>query len=715
MGTKDKSSYKSWEGLAQKELGGKSLEELSRSTIEGIPTQPLYTSVGAESDGTYPGIHPFQRGIYGTMYTNRPWTLRQYAGFSTAEESNAFYKESLAHGQTGLSVAFDLPTHRGYDSDNPRISGDVGNAGVAIDTVEDMKRLFDGIPLDKVSVSMTMNGAVLPILACFIVAAEEQGVSQDKLMGTIQNDILKEFLVRNTYIYPPGPSMTIVADVIAYLANHCPKFNSISVSGYHMLEAGATIVQELAFTIADGIEYVRTALNKGLKIDEFAPQLSFFFGIGMNFFMEIAKLRAARVLWAQHMESYQPENPKSKMLRLHCQTSGVSLTAQSPYNNIIRTTLEALSAVLGGTQSLHTNSFDEALALPTSLSANIARNTQHILRDETGISHVIDPLGGSYYVENLTQELIDRASTLIKKIEEMGGMTKAIEKGFPQGEIEKAAVERQARFEKGEETVVGVNAFVVEEADAPEIRRVETLAVQEIQVKRLKETRAKRDIAACEKALENLKDVAKSGDGNLLEATIKAMRLRATVGEVSKVLSDVFTRYEPSAGVVEGTYEAEYKNDPHFKEIQLNVRNLKTKRGHYPRVLLAKMGQDGHDRGLKVIATALSDLGFDVTLVPMFQTPGEIAALAVEKGIDVVGISSQVAGHRVMVPELLRELETGGGKDMGVICGGIIPSEDQEILKKLGVFAIFEPNTSILEAADVILKYLGMRFTPQTG
>ena len=637
------------------------------------------------------------------MYANRPWTIRQYSGFSTAEESNRFYRDNLKAGQMGLSIAFDLATHRGYDSDHPRVVGDVGKAGVAIDSVEDMKILFDGIPLDRMSVSMTMNGAVLPVLAGFIVAAEEQGVPQEKLQGTIQNDILKEFMVRNTYIYPPGPSMRIVADIIEYTARHMPKFNSISISGYHMEEAGATSVQELAFTLADGLEYVRAALSRGLKIDEFAPRLSFFFGIGMNFFMEIAKLRAARLLWARLMAQFDPQDPASLALRTHCQTSGVSLTEQDPHNNIIRTTIEALAAVLGGTQSLHTNSFDEALALPTPFSAKIARNTQLILAEETGIPHVIDPLGGSYYVESLTHSIAAAAQALIDEVEALGGMTRAVESGMPKLRIEESAARRQAAIDRGEEVIVGVNKYQSADAAHVDILDVDNAAVRTAQIARLDRIRRTRDAGHVEAALGALTDAARTGEGNLLALSIEATRARATVGEISDALEAVYGRHRAATQSVIGIYGGQYQGDEGFRRIQREIENFAREEGRRPRMLVVKLGQDGHDRGAKVIATAFADIGFDVDIGPLFQTPEEAARQAIENDVHVVGVSSQAAGHKTLVPALVEALRQEGADDILVVCGGVIPPQDYDFLKKAGVSAIFGPGTNIPAAAAEIL------------
>ncbi len=702
-----------WETLARRELGDRPLDSLTWQTPEGIAVRPLYSAADLEQLAHVPGLPgfpPFVRGPRATMYANRPWTLRQYAGFSTAEESNAFYRQNLAQGQMGLSVAFDLATHRGYDSDHPRVVGDVGKAGVAIDSVEDMKILFDGIPLDRMSVSMTMNGAVLPVLAGYIVAAEEQGVPPAKLAGTIQNDILKEFMVRNTYIYPPAPSMRIVADIIAYTAKNMPKFNSISISGYHMQEAGATAVQELAFTLADGIEYVRAALSRGLEIDEFAPRLSFFFAIGMNFFMEVAKLRAARLLWAQLMQPFGPRKPESLALRTHCQTSGVSLTAQDPYNNVIRTTVEALAAVLGGTQSLHTNALDEALALPTPFSARIARNTQLILQEETGITKVIDPLGGSYYVEALTASLAVEARKLIDEVESLGGMTKAVESGMPKLRIEEAAAQRQARIDRGEEVIVGVNKYLaVEDTKPAELLDVDNTRVCEQQVARLQRIRRTRDEARWRASLDALTQAAASGEGNLLALAIEATRARATVGEISDALEKVFTRHRATTRSISGVYGAAYAGDTGFARIQAEVRAFAEEEGRRPRLLVVKLGQDGHDRGAKIIASAFADIGFDVDIGPLFQTPEEAARQAIENDVHVIGVSSQAAGHKTLVPQLIAALRAAKADEILVVCGGVIPPQDYEPLTTAGVAAIYGPGTNIPLAASEILGMIRRR------
>jgi methylmalonyl-CoA mutase len=700
-----------WARLAARELGGLGPDSLAWATPEGIAVKPLYTAAdleGLEGVGTLPGFEPFLRGVRATMYANRPWTIRQYAGFSTAEDSNAFFRRNLAAGQMGLSVAFDLATHRGYDSDHARVVGDVGKAGVAIDSVEDMKILFDGIPLDRMTVSMTMNGAVLPVLAAFIVAAEEQGVAQGLLAGTIQNDILKEFMVRNTYIYPPGPSMRIVADIIAYTARAMPKFNSISISGYHMQEAGATLVQELGFTLADGLEYVRAARGRGLDVDEFAGRLSFFFCIGMNFFMEIAKLRAARLLWARIMRGFAPKKPASLMLRTHCQTSGVSLTEQDPYNNVVRTAFEALAAVLGGTQSLHTNALDEAIALPSESSARIARNTQLILAEETGVTRVVDPLGGSYYVEALTHALAHHAWSLIEEVEALGGMTRAVEAGMPKLRIEEAAARRQARVDRGEEVVVGVNKYRAPAEPAPEIREVDNTRVREQQIARLARVRAGRDPGRAAAALEALTRGA-AGEDNLLALCIEAARARATVGEMSAAMEQVFTRHRAEIRSISGVYGAAYEGDEGFRKVQREVEAFARDEGRRPRILVVKLGQDGHDRGAKVIATAFADIGFDVDVGPLFQTPEEAARDAVENDVHVVGVSSQAAGHKTLVPALIEELRRHGAEDIVVVCGGVIPAQDYDFLRQAGVAAIFGPGTNIPAAAAEILQLVRSR------
>jgi methylmalonyl-CoA mutase len=706
----DKRNPADWEALARKELRDRPLETLSFETAEGVAIKPLYTAADVPADAAteLPGFAPFTRGVRGTMYAGRPWTVRQYAGFSTAEASNAFYRANLAAGQQGVSVAFDLATHRGYDSDHPRVVGDVGKAGVAIDSVEDMKILFDGIPLDRMSVSMTMNGAVLPVLAGYIVAAEEQGVPEAKLSGTIQNDILKEFMVRNTYIYPPGPSMRIVADIIAYTAERMPKFNSISISGYHMQEAGATAVQELAYTLADGLEYVRAAISGGLDVDAFAGRLSFFFAIGMDFFTEVAKLRAARQLWAELIQAeFAPKKAESLMLRTHCQTSGVSLTEQDPYNNLVRTTVEALAAVLGGTQSLHTNSFDEALGLPTPFSARIARNTQLIIAEETGVTRTVDPLGGSYYIEALTAELVAKARLLIDEVEAMGGMTKAVEAGLPKLRIEESATRRQARIDRGEQVIVGVNKYAPDKPDHVEVLAIDNSAVRDSQVARLKQIRAGRDEAACRAALSALTEAAKSGEGNLLDLAVKATRLRATVGEISDALEQVFTRHRAVVRSVSGVYGGAFAGDEGYARIQAEVARFAEAEGRRPRMLVVKMGQDGHDRGAKVIATAFADIGFDVDIGPLFQTPEEAARQAIENDVHVVGVSSQAAGHLTLVPQLMDALKAEGAGDILVVCGGVIPPQDYEPLLAAGVSAVYGPGTNIPQAADEILALIG--------
>ncbi len=705
-----------WEALAAKDAGADaSLSDLTRTTAEGLAVKPLYTAEdleGLETTGTLPGFAPFVRGPRATMYAVKPWTIRQYAGFSTAEASNKFYRANLAAGQMGLSVAFDLATHRGYDSDHPRVVGDVGKAGVAIDSVEDMKILFDGIPLDKMSVSMTMNGAVLPILAMYIVAGEEQGVPTAKLSGTIQNDILKEFMVRNTYIYPPEPSMRIIADIIEYTAHNMPKFNSISISGYHMQEAGATAVQELAFTLADGMEYVRAALAKGLNVDKFAPRLSFFFAIGMDFFMEVAKLRAARLLWAKLMDKhFQPKDARSLALRTHCQTSGVSLTEQDPYNNVIRTTIEAMAAIMGGTQSLHTNSFDEALGLPTPFSARIARNTQLIIAEETRIPHVVDPLGGSYYVEHLTASLAEAAEKLIEQVEGMGGMTKAVESGLPKLMIEEAAARRQARIDRGEEVIVGVNKYRPQNPETVDVLDIDNTAVREAQVALLQRIRATRDEAKVRETLAALTKAAAEKSGNLLALAVDAARARATVGEISDAMEEVFTRHRAIIRSVSGVYGAAYEGDAGFQQIQKDVAAFAETEGRRPRMLVVKMGQDGHDRGAKVIATAFADIGFDVDVGALFQTPEEAARQAIENDVHVVGVSSLAAGHKTLVPQLAAALKEQGAGDILIICGGVIPPQDYDFLLKSGAAAIYGPGTNIPKAAAEILDMIQAKRT----
>ncbi len=697
-----------WRKLAEAELKGRPLEDLTWHTIEGIDVKPLYTAEdveGLEHMGGIPGAAPFTRGVKATMYAGRRWTIRQYAGFSTAEESNAFYRRNLAAGQQGVSVAFDLATHRGYDSDHPRVEGDVGKAGVAIDSVEDMKILFDQIPLDQVSVSMTMNGAVIPILASFIVAGEEQGHDKSALSGTIQNDILKEFMVRNTYVYPPQPSMRIISDIIEYTSNGMPRFNSISISGYHMQEAGANLVQELAYTLADGREYVRAAIEAGMDVDKFAGRLSFFFAIGMNFFMEAAKLRAARLLWHRIMTEFGAQNERSKMLRTHCQTSGVSLQEQDPYNNVVRTAYEAMSAVLGGTQSLHTNALDEAMALPTEFSARIARNTQLILQEETGVSAVVDPLAGSYYVESLTAELAEKAWELMEEVEEMGGMTKAVASGMPKLRIEESAATRQAMIDRGTEVIVGVNKYRRDKEDPIDLLDIDNSKVRDSQIARLERIRAERDEAACTAALDELERRAREG-GNLLEAAVEAARARATVGEISMSMEKVFGRHRAEVKTLAGVYGAAYEGDEGFAAIQKSVEDFAEEEGRRPRMLVVKMGQDGHDRGAKVIATAFADIGFDVDVGPLFQTPDEAAQDAVDNDVHVIGISSQAAGHKTLAPKLVEALREKGAGDILVICGGVIPQGDYEFLKKAGVKAIFGPGTNIPTAAQDILKMI---------
>ncbi|WP_281274747.1 methylmalonyl-CoA mutase [Histidinibacterium lentulum] len=704
---KDK-SWAEWEELARAEMKGRDPASLTWQTLEGIAVKPLYTAEDTEGlphMGGLPGAAPFTRGVKATMYAGRPWTIRQYAGFSTAEESNAFYRKALAAGQQGVSVAFDLATHRGYDSDHPRVVGDVGKAGVAIDSVEDMKVLFDGIPLDRVSVSMTMNGAVIPILASFIVTGEEQGVDRAQLSGTIQNDILKEFMVRNTYVYPPEPSMRIIADIIEYTAEEMPRFNSISISGYHMQEAGANLVQELAFTLADGREYVRAAIARGMDVDRFAGRLSFFFAIGMNFFMEAAKLRAARLLWHRVMSDFSPKNPKSSMLRTHCQTSGVSLQEQDPYNNVVRTAYEAMSAVLGGTQSLHTNALDEAIALPTEFSARIARNTQLILQEETGVTKVVDPLAGSYYVEALTHELAEKAWALMEEVEEMGGMTRAVASGMPKLRIEETAARRQALIDRGEDVIVGVNKYRKETEDPIDILEIDNDKVRAGQVAGLERLRAGRDQAACDAALAELERRAAEG-GNLLEAAVEAARHRASVGEISMAMEKVFGRHRAEVKTLAGVYGAAYEGDEGFAAIQKSVEAFAEEEGRRPRMLVVKMGQDGHDRGAKVIATAFADIGFDVDVGPLFQTPEEAAQDAVDNDVHVVGISSQAAGHKTLAPKLIEALKAQGAEDIIVICGGVIPHQDYDFLKTAGVKAIFGPGTNIPTAAQDILRLI---------
>ena len=700
--------FDDWQKAAAKEVKGK---DLTWQTPEGIAVKPLYTADDVTADPGLPGFAPFTRGVRASMYAGRPWTIRQYAGFSTAEESNAFYRRNLAAGQKGLSVAFDLATHRGYDSDHPRVVGDVGKAGVAIDSVEDMKILFDGIPLDQMSVSMTMNGAVVPVMAFFIVAGEEQGVARAQLDGTIQNDILKEFMVRNTYIYPPEPSMRIISDIFGYTSREMPKFNSISISGYHMQEAGATQVQELAFTIADGMEYVKYGVASGLDIDKFAGRLSFFFAIGMNFFMEVAKLRAARVLWHRVMTKLGAQDERSKMLRTHCQTSGVSLQEQDPYNNVIRTTIEAMAAMLGGTQSLHTNALDEAIALPTDFSARIARNTQIVLQEETGMTKVVDPLGGSYYVEALTQELVDKAWEIIERVEAEGGMAKAVAAGWPKAMIEEAAAARQARVDRGEDVIVGVNKYRLASEDQLDTLEVDNHAVREGQIARLKWVRENRDETKCRAALNALTEGAKTG-GNLLELAVEAARHRATLGEISDAMEIVFGRHGTVPTPVKGIYGAAYAGDSRYQQVLDGVEAVTRRLGRKPRMLVAKMGQDGHDRGANVIASAFSDMGFEVTSGPLFQTPSEAAALALENNVDAVGASSLAAGHKTLIPELIGHLKAAGRADIKVVAGGVIPPQDYDFLREAGVQGIYGPGSNVVECAADMLRLLGHNMPP---
>lgn len=696
-----------WTALASKELRGKDLSSLTWPSPSGIDVAPVYFNDDKSHTENVPGEYPYTRGPHATMYCNRPWTIRQYAGFSTAEESNAFYKRNLEAGQKGLSVAFDLATHRGYDSDHPRVEGDVGMAGVAIDSIEDMKTLFNNIPLDKMSVSMTMNGAVIPILAMYIAAAEEQGVPRASLTGTIQNDILKEFMVRNTFIYPPGPSMRIIADIFAYTSTEMPKFNSISISGYHMQEAGADPALELAFTLADGLEYARTGKAAGLKIDDIAPRFSFFFGIGMSFYMEIAKLRAARKLWAETMRHEFPEatNPKTFMLRTHCQTSGWSLTEQDPYNNVIRTTVEAMSAVLGGTQSLHTNALDEAVGLPTDFSARIARNTQLVLSEETHITKVVDPFGGSYMMEALTDELIVKARAIMDEVESLGGMAKAVDSGMPKLRIEEAAAKKQARIDSGKDVIVGVNKYTLNDDEGLDILSIDNSTVRMGQTARLEAIKAGRDQSRVDKCLEHIETVARDG-GNLLAAAVEASKSRATVGEISDAMERVFGRYKPLDRVVSGAYSGEFTDKSELDIVLERVQEFESKNGRRPRILVAKMGQDGHDRGAKVIASGFADLGFDVDIGPLFQTPGEVARQALDADVHVVGVSSQAAGHKALVPKLIEQLAAEGADDVLVVCGGVIPPQDYAFLKEKGVAAIFGPGTKIYKAAGEILDKL---------
>ena len=698
-----------WTALADKEVKGK---DLTWHTPEGIDVKPLYTAEDVEGwEPGLPGFAPFTRGVRASMYAGRPWTIRQYAGFSTAEESNAFYHRNLKAGQKGLSVAFDLATHRGYDSDHPRVTGDVGKAGVAIDTIDDMKILFDGIPLDQMSVSMTMNGAVIPILAFFIVAGEEQGVPQEKLDGTIQNDILKEFMVRNTYIYPPEPSMRIISDIFAYTSVNMPKFNSISISGYHMQEAGATQVQELAFTIADGMEYVKYGVASGLDIDKFAGRLSFFFAIGMNFFMEIAKLRAARVLWHRVMTKLGAKDERSKMLRTHCQTSGVSLTEQDPYNNVMRTTIEAMAAMLGGTQSLHTNALDEAIALPTDFSARIARNTQIVIQEETGMCNVVDPLGGSYYIESLTKELVDRAWEIIERVEGEGGMAKAVAAGWPKAMIEEASAARAARVDRKEDVIVGVNKYRLAQEDAIDILDVDNHAVREAQIRRIQKVKAGRDEAKCRAALDALREGAKGGE-NLLALAVECARQRATLGEISSAMEDVFGRYGTTPTPVKGVYGGAYGDDARWQGLIDGVSTVARRKGRKPKMFVAKMGQDGHDRGANLVSSAFGDLGFDIVAGPLFQTPAEAVEVALAEDVDVVGASSLAAGHKTLIPELINLLREKGRSDIKVIAGGVIPAQDYQALYDAGVSAIFGPGTNLADAAAEVLKLLGHNMPP---
>ncbi|MFP6805640.1 MAG: methylmalonyl-CoA mutase [Pseudomonadales bacterium] len=706
---KNGTALEQWQEQAEKQLQGKPLSSLNTDTAEGIELKALYTKAdldGLENTDTMPGIEPFIRGPQATMYAGRPWTIRQYAGFSTAEKSNAFYRQLLAEGGQGVSVAFDLATHRGYDSDHERVIHDVGKAGVAIDSVEDMKVLFDSIPLDKVSVSMTMNGAVLPILAGYIVAAEEQGVSQDALSGTIQNDVLKEFLVRNTYIYPPTPSMRIIGDIIAHCTKNMPRFNTISISGYHIQEAGADAALELAYTLADGKEYIRTALNAGLKIDEFAPRLSFFWGIGMNFYMEIAKMRAARMLWARIVEEFNPANPKSKMLRTHSQTSGWSLTEQDPYNNVVRTTIEAMAAIFGGTQSLHTNALDEAIALPSEFAARIARNTQLILQEETGITDVIDPWGGSYMMESLTNKIADKAWALIEEIEDAGGMAKAVESGLPKLKIEEAAARKQALIDKGEKIIVGVNKYVSDKEDDIDILEIDNTAVLKSQLKRLATLKQDRSDSDVKAALDAITVAAKDETGNLLALSIEAIRARATIGEVSDAMEKIYGRFSAQTQTISGVYGSHYQEDSSWQHILSRVKEFEQQKGRRPRMLVCKMGQDGHDRGAKIIATAFADAGFDIDLSPMFSLPVEVVRQAIENDVHIIGVSSQAAGHKTMIPELMEELKKAGAEDIIVIIGGVIPKQDYVFLQDAGVQGIFGPGTPIPCAAEEVLDII---------
>lgn len=709
----EQANFPEWERVAKEsDLKGKDIHSLNWTSPEGIIWKTLYTYEdlqNLESVNTMPGLFPFVRGPRASMYANHPWTIRQYAGFSTAEESNAFYRKNLAAGQKGLSVAFDLPTHRGYDSDHERVVGDVGKAGVAIDSVEDMKILFDQIPLKDMSVSMTMNGAVIPIMAMFIVAGEEQGAKVSELSGTIQNDILKEFMVRNTYIYPPLPSMKIIGDIIDYTSKNMPRFNSISISGYHIQEAGGNAVQELAYTLADGLEYVKTALGKGLHIDSFAPRLSFFFGIGMNFFMEIAKLRAARFLWAKLMKQFNPKNPMSSALRTHCQTSGWSLTEQDPYNNVVRTTLEALAAVLGGTQSLHTNALDEAVALPTEFSARIARNTQLILQNESQVTRVIDPLGGSYFIESLTHSLINEAEKIIEEVEKMGGMAKAVEAGIPKLKIEESAAKRQANIDQGIEVIVGVNKYKPSKIDEMQILEVDNTAVRENQIARLKTLKANRNQKDVQEILDRITESSKTGEGNLLELAVEAARKRATLGEISYAMEKIFGRHQAEIKTISGVYSNLNQHNQLFSDVQKKVEELSKKMGRRPRMLVAKMGQDGHDRGAKVISTSFADMGFDIDVAPLFQTPSEVAKQAIENDVHIIGVSSQAAGHKTLIPELYEILKKEKAEDIMIIAGGVIPQQDYDFLYQHGVAAIFGPGTVIPIAADKILDILAKK------
>ncbi len=703
----DSNNLDAWEKAAAKQSPGGDVGNLVWNTPEGLAVKALYTKAdveGLEFADTLPGFAPYLRGPQPTMYAVKPWTIRQYAGFSTAEASNAFYRKALAAGGQGVSVAFDLATHRGYDSDNARVTGDVGKAGVAIDSVEDMKILFDSIPLDKISVSMTMNGAVLPILAGYIVAAEEQGVSQDKLSGTIQNDILKEFMVRNTYIYPPKPSMKIIADIFGYTAQHMPKFNSISISGYHIQEAGANQAIELAFTLADGMEYVRTGVASGMDVDVFAGRLSFFWAVGMNFYLEIAKMRAGRLLWDRIMTGFNAKNPKSKMLRTHSQTSGWSLTEQDPYNNVVRTTIEAMAAVFGGTQSLHTNALDEAIALPTEFSARIARNTQLIIQEETHITNVVDPWAGSYMMEKLTQDMADKAWGIIQEIEAMGGMTKAVESGWAKMQVETCAADKQARIDSGKDVIVGVNKYKLAKEDAIDILDIDNHAVREAQIARLKQIRATRDSAAVNAALDALTKAAETGEGNLLDLTVKAIRLRATVGEVSDALEKIFGRFRANNQTISGVYGGVVEGQESWEQIKADVAKFAEEEGRRPRIMIAKLGQDGHDRGAKVVATAYADLGFDIDMGPLFQTPEEAARQAIENDVHAVGVSSLAAGHKTLLPQLVKALKDQGADDIIVFAGGVIPAQDYDYLFGAGAKAIFGPGTRIEDSAKKVLE-----------